>query len=93
MVQKNDELIEKCKNMEKGDVMASCKTMLKLMADKDIKLEDESSETYLKMAESLSPKDVPKVLELALKIRESGKIKNTELKNAASILIRAIEMS
>ena len=45
------------------------------------------------MAENLSPKDVPKVLELALKVRESGEIKDTELKNTASKLIRAIEMS
>jgi len=41
----------------------------------------------------IKPSDVSKVLQLALKVRESGDIKDTELKNAASRLIRAIEMS
>jgi hypothetical protein len=45
------------------------------------------------MAENLKPKDVSKVLTLALKVRESGDIKDVELKNAASRIIRAIEMS
>jgi hypothetical protein len=45
------------------------------------------------MAQTLTPKDVPKVLTLALKIRESGDITDTDLKVAASKLIRAIEMS
>lgn len=94
MDKKTEELMEKCENLEEeGSVMGSCKVMLKTMAKKDVKLEDKSDETYLHMAENLSPKDVPKVLELALKIRESGEIKNPELKNAASVLIRAIEMS
>ena len=37
--------------------------------------------------------EVSKVLKMALEIRESENIKDPELKNAASILIRAIEMS
>ncbi len=90
---KKDDLMEKCKNIEEGSVMDSCKVMLEVMAKKDVELEDKSDETYLQMAENLSPKDVPIVLELALKVRESGEIKDTELKNAASKLIRAIEMS
>jgi len=45
------------------------------------------------MAENLKPDDVRKVPEMALKIRESGEIKDPELKNTASILIMAIEMS
>ena len=93
MDKKTDDLMEKCKNIEEGNVMDSCKVMLEVMAKKDIELEDKSDETYLQMAENLSPKDVPKVLELALKVRESGEIKDTELKNSASKLIRAIEMS
>ena len=93
MDKKTDDLMEKCKNIEEGSVMDSCKVMLEVMAKKDIELEDKSDETYLHMAENLSPKDVPKVLELALKARESGEIKDTELKNSASKLIRAIEMS
>ncbi len=36
------------------------------------------------MAENLKPSDVSKVLQLALKVRESGDIKDPELKNAAS---------
>lgn len=93
MDKKKDDLMEKCKNIEEGSVMDSCKVMLEVMAKKDVELEDKSDETYLQMAENLSPKDVPIVLELALKVRESGEIKDTELKNAASKLIRAIEMS
>jgi hypothetical protein len=45
------------------------------------------------MAENLKPQDVSKILQLALKVRESGDIKDVELKNEASRLIRAIEMS
>jgi hypothetical protein len=93
MDKKTNDLLDKCKNMEDGSVMNSCKVMLEVMAKKDVKLEDNSDETYLMMAENLSSKDVPKVLELALKVRESGEIKDTELKNAASKLIRSIEMS
>ncbi|MGO9386556.1 MAG: hypothetical protein ACLPWD_00740 [Methanobacterium sp.] len=92
MDKKTNDLMEKC-NTEDGSVMDSCKVMLEIMAKKDVELEDKSDETYLMMAENLSPKDIPKVLELALKVRESGEIKDTELKNAASKLIRAIEMS
>jgi hypothetical protein len=93
MVKKNDDLLEKCKNIEEGSVMDSCKVMLEIMAKKHVELEDNSDETYLMMAENLSSKDIPKVLELALKVRESGEIKDTEVKNAASKLIRSIEMS
>lgn len=93
MDEKTEKLMEKCQNIEEGSVMDSCKVMLQMMAKKDVKIEDNPSETYLQMAENLSPKDVSKVLQLALKIRESGEIKDPELKNAASILIRAIEMS
>jgi hypothetical protein len=45
------------------------------------------------MTGNLTPKDLSKVLVMALKVRESGKIKDVELKNAASRIIRAIEMS
>jgi hypothetical protein len=67
--------------------------MLAMMAKDDVTIGDNTSETYLQMAENLSPKDVSKVLELALKIRESGDITDNDLKIAASKLIRAIEMS
>ena len=64
-----------------------------MMKDKDVKLEDDPNQTYIGMAENLKSKDVSQVLELALKIRESGDIKDVDLKNAASRIIRAIEMS
>jgi hypothetical protein len=63
------------------------------MDEKKVEIEEEGDQTYLEMAENLKPSDVSKVLQLALKVRESGDIKDTELKNAASRLIRAIEMS
>lgn len=93
MDKKSEDLLEKCKNMDDSSVMGSCRVMLDMMAKENVVVGDDTSETYLQMAENLSPKDVPKVLELALKIRESGDIKDTDLKVAASKLIRAIEMS
>ncbi|HMK53942.1 MAG TPA: hypothetical protein VK444_04090 [Methanobacteriaceae archaeon] len=87
-----DELMKKCENLDDGTVMGACQVLLKMMDEKEVKVDDEN-QTYLQMAENLSPQDVSKVLTLALKVRESGDIKDTELKNAASKLIRAIEMS
>jgi len=72
--------------------MSSCRVLLELAEKKKEEIPEED-QTYLEMAENLKPSDVSKVLELALKIRESGDIKDPELKNAASKLIRAIEMS
>ncbi|AEG19160.1 hypothetical protein [Methanobacterium paludis] len=93
MDEKAEELLNKCKEMDDASVMGSCKVLLEMMNNKDVKLDEDMDQSYISMAENLSPKDVSKVLSLALKIRESGDIKDTELKNAASILIRAIEMS
>ena len=42
------------------------------------------------MAETIAPEDVPKVLKMAFKIKERGKV-DPELKIAANRLIRAIE--
>jgi hypothetical protein len=89
----NEELLKKCENLDDGTVMGSCQVLLKMMADKDVEIEEDEEQTYLQMAENLKPKDVSKVLQLALKVRESGDIKDPDLKNAASRLIRAIEMS
>ena len=90
----NEELYKKCQeNAGSGDIMGACKVMLEIMAAKELDIGDDGDQTYLQMAENLKPDDVRKVLELALKIRESGEIKDPELKNTASILIRAIEMS
>lgn len=90
----SEELFKKCQeNAGSGDIMGACKVMLELMEEKKLEIGEEGDQTYLEMAENLKPQDVRKVLEMALKIRESGDIKDPELKNAASILIRAIEMS
>lgn len=79
----NEKLVEDCKSFL-GNV-SGCKN--------DLKLSDNENETYLQMAENLKPEDVSKVLEIALKVRESGDIKDPEIKNEASRIIRAIEMS
>lgn len=93
MDKKAEELLEKCENIEDSSVMGSCKVLLEMMAKENVTIGDKPSETYLEMAETLSASDVPKVLELALKVRESGDIEDPDLKIAASKLIRAIEMS
>ena len=93
MAEKDEKLLEKCENIDDSSVMGSCKALLELAAKENVTVEDRPSETYLEMAQTLTPKDVPKVLTLALKIRESGDITDTDLKVAASKLIRAIEMS
>lgn len=90
----SEELLKKCQeNAESGDIMGACKVMLELIEVEKLKISEEGDQTYLEMAENLKPQDVSKVLQLALKIRESGEIKDPELKNTASKLIRAIEMS
>ena len=93
MDKKAEELLDKCENIDDSSVMGSCKVLLEMMAKENVAIEDKPSETYLQMAETLSASDVPKVLELALKVRESGDIEDPDLKIAASKLIRAIEMS
>ncbi len=95
---KDEELIKKCETCdfnEDNDLITSCKAVLANVDEcqEELGLSKEETETYLKMVENLKPQDVSKVLVLALKIRESGKIKNPELKNEASRIIRAIEMS
>lgn len=95
---KDKDLIKKCESCEfneDNDLMTTCKVVLANLDEckEDLDLSDKDTETYLEMAENLKPQDVSKVLTLALKIRESGKIKNPEIKNEASRLIRAIEMS
>jgi len=88
------ELVKKCQESAgRGDIMGACKVMLQMMENEKIKVDEDMDQTYLEMAENLKPDEVQKVLKMALEIRESGDIKDPELKNAASILIRAIEMS
>ena len=93
MEQNEENLMKKCENLDDTTVMGSCQVLLDMMKEKNVKLEDDPEQTYLGMAENLSPKDLSKVLAMALKVRESGEIKDVELKNAASRIIRAIEMS
>ena len=93
MEKKAENLMKKCENLDDTTVMGSCQVLLDMMKEKNVKLEDDPEQTYLGMAENLSPKDLSKVLAMALKVRESGEIKDVELKNAASRIIRAIEMS
>lgn len=95
---KDEELMKKCESCTldgDNDLMTNCKSVLSDIKEckDDLGLSDEEAETYLKMVENLKPQDVSKVLTLALKIRESGNIKNPDIKNDASRLIRAIEMS
>lgn len=92
------ELMKKCESCafnEDNDLMTNCKAIIANLDEykEDLGLGEEESRTYLNMVENLKPSDVSKVLTLALKIRESGDIKNPDIKNDASRLIRAIEMS
>ncbi|HEX3014141.1 MAG TPA: hypothetical protein VHO92_07705, partial [Methanobacterium sp.] len=87
------ELVKKCKeNAGSGDILGACKAMLELIEKEKIGVDEDKDQTYLEMAANLKPDDAQKVLRMALEIRESGDIKDPELKNTASILIRAIEI-
>ena len=89
---KNQELMAKCETMKDDpDLMKECKIMLDTMAEKKVELEDDPNQDYTNMAENISADDVPKVLEMALKIAKSGKIKDPEIKIAAERLIRTLE--
>ena len=82
----------KCEAMKEDPaLMKECKVMLDILAEKKVEMEDEPGQTYTNMAENISAEDVPKVLEMALKIARSDKIKDPEIKNAAERLIRTLE--
>ncbi len=92
MDEKNEKLMAKCEEMKDDpSLMKECKVMLDTMVEKDVVLEDDPNQTYTNMAENISPEDVPKVLEMALKIAKNSEIKDTELKIAAERLIRTLE--
>jgi hypothetical protein len=91
MEKKTEELMKKCEGLDDKDVMGSCQVLLETMKEKNVVIEED--ETYLEMVENLKPEDIRKVLSMALKVRESGDIKDPDVKNAASRVIRAIEMS
>ena len=89
---KTNELMAKCETMKNDPaLMKECKTMLDTMAEKKVEMEDDPKQDYTNMAQNISSEDVPKVLEMALKIAKSGKIKDPEIKIAAERLIRTLE--
>jgi hypothetical protein len=89
---KTTELLAKCESMKDDPtLMKECKVLLETMADKKVEMEDESGQTYTNMVQNISADDVPKVLEMALKIARSDDIKDPEIKNAAERLIRTLE--
>ena len=85
-------LIKKCEDNEiDASVMGACRVLLEEMDREQVEFEDENpDESYIQMAQTIEPQDVPKVLIMAFKIKKRGKIE-PELKIAAGRLIRAIE--
>jgi hypothetical protein len=89
---KTKELMAKCEEMKDDPaLMKECKIMLDTMVEKRVVMEDDPNQNYTNMAENIAAEDVPKVLEMALKIAKSGKIKDPEVKIAAERLIRTLE--
>lgn len=90
--EKTKEFMAKCEEMKDDPaLMKECKIMLDTMAEKKFEMEDEPEQDYTNMAQSISKDDVPKILEMALKIAKSGNIKDPEIKIAAERLIRTLE--
>jgi hypothetical protein len=89
---KTNKLMAKCETMKDDPtVLKECKIMLDTMVEKKVEMEDDPNQDYTNMAQNISPEDVPKVLEMAIKIAKSGKIKDPEIKIAAERLIRTLE--
>lgn len=89
---KTKELMAKCESMKDDPALIKeCKIMLDTMSEKKVEIEDDPKQKYTNMVENISSEDVPKVLEMALKIAKSGKIKDPEIKIAAERLIRTLE--
>lgn len=89
---KTKELMAKCESMKDDPALIKqCKDMLNTISNKNLEIEDDPDQNYTNMAENISAEDVPKVLEMALKIAKSGDIKDTEVKIAAERLIRTLE--
>jgi len=89
---KTNELMAKCESMKEDPaLMKECKLMLDTMVEKKVEMEDEPEQDYTNMVQNISADDVPKVLEMALKIARSDKIRDPEIKNAAERLIRTLE--
>jgi len=92
MEENSEKLMAKCEEMkEDPNLIKECKILLDTMEEKNVEMEDESGQSYNSMVTDISPEDVPKVLELALKIARSSEIKDNEVKLAAERLIRTLE--
>ena len=86
-------LIKKCENNEVDtSTMGACQVLLEEMDRGNVVLKDEPGESYIQMAQNIKKQDVPQVLRIAFIVRDSGDITDTDVKNAAARLIRAIEM-
>lgn len=88
-------LMKKCEDKEIATQgMGACQVMLKEMEKENIKPgmfeEDLPDESYMQMAQKIRPEDVPKVLNMAFKMKERPNV-SPAMKNAANRLIRAME--
>ena len=85
-------LMKKCEDPEIAtEGMGSCQVLLEEMDRENITFEgDDPDESYMEMAQKITPNDVPRVLEMAFKMKENPDV-SPGLKNAANRLIRAIE--
>jgi hypothetical protein len=89
---KTNKLMAKCEEMKDDPALIKeCQIMLGTMADEKFEMEDDPDQDYTNMAQNISKDDVPMVLEMALKIAKSGKIKDDKIKIAAERLIRTLE--
>ncbi|HTX61433.1 MAG TPA: hypothetical protein VMC48_03930 [Methanobacterium sp.] len=89
-----EKLMEKCKeNQDDPKLIKECKNMLNTMAQKDVSMGSDldPDQSFINMAENIPAEDVPKVLEMALRIAKSSEITDPDLKRDAERLIRAIE--
>ena len=93
----NEELIKKCEtgDIYDNDVATSCNLLLNNAkeTDEELSIEKEKIEKYLDMIQSLGPKELKEVLQLAMDIESNNDIKDNDLKIEASKLIRAIQLS
>ncbi|MGZ7068654.1 MAG: hypothetical protein ACXVHT_10150 [Methanobacterium sp.] len=85
-------LMKKCEDKEIAtEGMGACQVLLEEMDKENIKFdEDIPNESYMEMAQKIKPEDVPRVLNMAFKMKERSDV-SPGLKNAANRLIRAIE--
>lgn len=85
-------LIEKCESKEVDtSVIDACRILLEEINRQELDLgEKDQDKSYLQMSQELESRDVPKILEMAFKIKQRSNLE-PELKVAADRLIRVIE--